>query len=229
MDPVKEAFARAKQDIDDLKYQFSSVLFELSDIKRTLSQLIDQQTVKPAIQQTEALENQAIPQQEQEESPSFPTDNSFYRALKPHIYSISTGNEGVPTNSQTHQQTNQHPPISTGNTKIDQIEKVSELLASLDTIKKDLRIKFKHLTKQEMLVFSVLYQLEEEQFIVDYPLIAKKLALSESSIRDYIQRIIRKGIPIQKSKENNKKIILSLSPDFKKIASLQTILQLREL
>ena len=113
--------------------------------------------------------------------------------------------------------------------KIDQIEEVSKILASLDTLKKDLRHKFKNLTKQEMLVFSTLYQLQEENFTVDYSIIASKLNLSESSIRDYIQRIIQKGIPIQKNKENNKKILLSLSEDFKKIASLQTILQLREL
>lgn len=219
---IKDAFARAKQDIFELREQFSSILYEIEEIKRTLEELKQQEISNQIQNQTDNLENYPYTQQ----TPSFPTDDWPYKRLKPHIYSISTGNGGVPTNSQTNSQTNQHPIISPG---IDEIDRVSELLESLDTIKKDLRSKFKHLTKQEMLVFSTLYQLEEEGFIVNYPSIAKKLALSESSIRDYVQRIISKGIPIQKTKENNKKIVLSLSPDFKKIASLQTILQLREI
>ncbi len=80
-----------------------------------------------------------------------------------------------------------------------------------------------------MLVFSTIYQLEEQGFIVDYPLLASKLSLSESSIRDYTLKIIKKGIPLLKNKENNKKITLSISLDLKKIASLNTILQLREI
>jgi hypothetical protein len=41
--------------------------------------------------------------------------------------------------------------------------------------------------------------------------------------------MINKGIPIHKNKINNKKITLSISPDLKKIASLPTIIRLREL
>ena len=41
--------------------------------------------------------------------------------------------------------------------------------------------------------------------------------------------LIKKGVPISKEKVNNKKILLTISPDLKKIASLSAILQLREL
>lgn len=80
-----------------------------------------------------------------------------------------------------------------------------------------------------MTVFSLLYQLESEGEIVDYPLLANKLQLSEGSIRDYMHKITKKGIPIIKEKLNNKKIVLHISQDIKKIASLDTILKLREL
>ena len=80
-----------------------------------------------------------------------------------------------------------------------------------------------------MLVFSILYQLEEEQKIVDYKTISKKLNLSESSIRDYIGRLINKKIPITKEKVGNKKVILHISKDLKQIATLSTLLKLREL
>jgi Mn-dependent DtxR family transcriptional regulator len=103
------------------------------------------------------------------------------------------------------------------------------MLNSLDSIKKELRHQFKQLTSQEMAVFSCIYDLESQGFIVDYSLISQKMSLSESSIRDYIQKIIKKGIPIVKTKENNKKILLKIDENLKKIASLQTLLTLREI
>jgi len=94
-----------------------------------------------------------------------------------------------------------------------QIQKASEILENLDNLKKEIRLKFKRLTTQEFKVFSAIYQLEQEQKQVDYTLLSNKLKLSESSIRDYISRIIFKGIPIIKQKINNKQIILHISQD----------------
>ncbi len=111
-----------------------------------------------------------------------------------------------------------------------QISEASEILDSLDSIKKDIRRKFKKITKQEMLVFSTIYTLEEQDPEgADYKKTALKLGLSQSSIRDYVQRIVDKGIPIIKEKLNNKKIILHISPELKKIATLNTIIKLREI
>jgi predicted transcriptional regulator len=80
-----------------------------------------------------------------------------------------------------------------------------------------------------LLVFSTLYQFSEEKGYTDYKNLSEKLSLTESSIRDYIGRLIRKGIPVEKVKINNKTIHLSVSQNLKKIASLSTILQLRSL
>jgi len=113
-----------------------------------------------------------------------------------------------------------------------QISEASEILDSLDAIKKEIRRKFKRITQQEMLVFSTIYQLEEQDSLkegTDYKKIALKLGLSQSSIRDYVQRMIEKGIPIEKEKLNNKKIILRISSELKKIVRLDTIIKLREL
>ncbi len=106
----------------------------------------------------------------------------------------------------------------------------SEILDSLDKLKKEIRFKFKRITPQEMSVFSTIYQLEEQNpDHTNYKKISKTLKLSESSIRDYVQRMIHKGIPIKKKKIANKKVILSISPELKRIATLSTIIQLREL
>ncbi len=111
-----------------------------------------------------------------------------------------------------------------------QISEASEILDSLDAIKKDIRRKFKRITRQEMLVFSTVYTLEEQDLEgADYSKIALKLGLSQGSIRDYIHRMIAKGIPITKERLNNKKIILHISKELKKLASLATIIKLREI
>lgn len=247
---IRQAFGKAKQDVLSLYSEISSIKQEIQQIKYLLKQQSDKQTDTsthfPADNQTQKPQISAIQHINTTQTPipaHSPADNLPFKAPKSQISTISIGNEGVPTDKQTDQQTDN----STGNkgvkvrfnqdiftnrniqTNLDKIEKLSELLNSLDNIKKDLRQKFKKLTKQEMTIFSTIYQLEEEGFIVDYPLIAKKLSLTESSIRDYIQRLIKKGIPLIKTKENNKKILISISQELKKIASLSTIIQLREI
>ncbi len=81
-----------------------------------------------------------------------------------------------------------------------------------------------------MLVFSIIYQLEEKDpKNATYNHLSSLLNLNETSIRDYVFKMIKKGIPIKKTKLSNRKIILSVSNELKKIASLSTIIQLREL
>src|SRR3989344_1308104 len=83
---------------------------------------------------------------------------------------------------QTDRQT-QEVRLNRGETdKITDIEKVSEILNSLDTIKKDLRQKFKKITPQEMLIFSTIYQLQEKGINSSYSLLSQKTGLSESPV-----------------------------------------------
>jgi len=187
--------------------------------------------------------------------PDIPTDKLLSQVLRSQKLHSSTGNRGVPTDRQTDQQTDRHiiqhinirenpthnppttlpsppivvPKIELKETRLNHIEKAAEILDSLDALKKEIRRKFKALTPQEMSVFSLIYQLEDQGEIVDYPLLSSKLNLSESSIRDYILKIQKKGIPITKEKQNNKRILLHISLDLKKIASLDTIIRLREI
>ena len=213
-DPIKDAFLKVKEDILELKKQ-------LDEIKRTIKQTENQTDTldKP----TDRQEIQTVPQEAE--------------GLKPQNLMVSTGNEGVQTDRQTNRQTdrqieeirlNLKKPFKE-NDELSQIDKVSHLLNSLDSIKKDLRSKFKKLTSQEMLIFSTIYQLQEQGFEVDYTLLSNKTNLSQSSIRDYIQKLTKKQIPLDKIKHNNKKIILTIPEDFRKITSLNTIISLRQL
>ncbi len=111
----------------------------------------------------------------------------------------------------------------------DSVKNAADILDSLDNIKKEIRHKFKRLTDQEFSIFSSIYQLDEEKGYTTYKTLAQRLNLSESSIRDYVRRVINKGIPLEKTKINNKSIRLSISSNLKKIAKLPTIMKLRDI
>lgn len=268
-DPIKEAFAKAKQDIFSLASEIESLKREIQSLKELVksqnnlppSKQTDKQTdnsthpsTENPAQNTQNQTPQHIKPTEKDTPAHIPAQNQALYSLKTPISNFSIGNKGVPADSQTVRQSvnrqenrvltelsipktakkiqhidNQTIQQHTPKTVSKPLESVSQILQSLDTIKKEIRHKFKRLTSQEMAVFSSIYQSEEEGFIVDYPLLAQKLQLTQSSIRDYIQRLLKKGIPIIKNKENNKKIVLSISSELKKIASLSTITQLREL
>ncbi len=230
---IKEAFNRVKEDIEFLNGELLDIkttMNDLHDIMKTLTNKLenqekqastDRQTLRQlnSTQNTTSTHNSTVPLE--------------VEGLKPLNLPISIGNQGVSTDRQTDTQTDNSTHILPANapkTIDSNIQEATEILDSLDSLKKEIRLKFKHLTTQEMLVFSTIYQLEEQgNREITYKLLSKSLKLSESSIRDYVQRMIHKGVSIQKEKINNKKLLLTISPNLKKIASLPTIIQLREL
>jgi hypothetical protein len=240
---IKKAFNKAKEDIMNLQSQLSSIKSEI----QLLRQHLDRQTDSSTHNKTDPKTHPILSTTNQHTNPTqtlfkthSSTDNYPLETSKTPNTNISTGNEGVSTDRQTDKQTDNStgndgvkvrltPIISKNINQINKLEKAAELINSLDDIKKELRKKVKSLTNQEMTVLCTIYQLEEEDLLVDYLSISQKLNLTESSIRDYTKRIINKGIPISKTKINNKKVILSISQELRKIASLPTIIQLREL
>ena len=252
-DPVKDAFQKIKHDIYSLYSEISSLKRDMAAMKNemsTISEIIIQlskitQNLSKMAESTSKINNSPYPtiqhinQTNKQENPTTPTHNpahfSYFNKKK---QPFSTGNGGVPTDRQTDQQTDnntQKRPFfipkypQTPKINPNPIEDAARALDSLDSLKKEIRLKFKQLTDQEILIVSTLYQMEEDQGPVDYKTLAVKLNLTESSIRDYIGRLLQKGIPLDKQRINNKKILLSVSESLKKVASLQTILQLRDL
>ncbi len=215
MDPIKEAFLKIKKDIFYLKDEISQLKIQIKNTQTTPTHNLPQ-----TYQQTDKQTN----------TQTTPTHNRTVEPLYTPNYDSSTGNKGVPTDKQTNRQTDQQSNNYTQTISNSDFKQANNMLTSLDNIKKGIRLKFKRLTPQEMLVFSTLYSLEEQNTNkITYRTLALQIKLSESSIRDYINKLINKGIPIEKIKQNNKLIILKISPDLKNIATLATICQLREL
>ncbi len=225
---LKEAFIKVKQDIDFLADEIYQIKQEIIEIKHFLEDF--QTSTVRQINSTNPVtstQTSTVPQE--------------VGGLRTPNLGISIGNQGASTDRQTDRQTDTSthnlsgiPSKSAEPNKETNIEKniqeASEILDSLDRLKKEIRLKFKRITPQEMVVFSSIYQLEEQDpENTSYKQLSVILKLSESSVRDYVQRMINKGIPIKKHKIANKKIILSISSELKKIATLSTIIQLREL
>jgi len=190
--------------------------------------------------QTDIPSQEACQTNNQTDNNEFVPKKTPVQSLYPPKSTFSIGNEGVQTDKPTDKPTDSHPVFQTKKTEmsnlpslhstISEFEKVNEILSSLDDVKKEIRHKFKSLTPQEMLIFSTLYTLEDQRIEeIGYQILAKSLSLTESSIRDYINKLIKKGIPIDKTRLNNKKIILKVSENLKKIATLATILKLRDI
>jgi len=222
-EPERENHQNQKKDeISELVLAFKELSFQLLSLKKEIESLSKPFPTQTPTHQQETPTHKPIPT----DNPTLPSE--IRGLLSPNKQS-SIGNEGVPTDRQTNQQTDQHIILSTITKNESHLDKAPEILASLDNLKKEVRFKFKKLTNQEIQVFSLLYSLEDQGESVDYKLLSEKLNLSESSIRDYIGKIQKKGIPINKEKLNNKRVLLHISQDIRKIASLSTILQLREL
>lgn len=223
MDPIKEAFQKIKEDINNLKQELNSIRQDINNIK------IDTQT---HIQTLPTQNNTYLDTYSDTSTGNnrVQTHNNAVESSYTPDFNISIGNEGVPTNIQTYKQTPQQTQNMTNLQTKTEFQQANEILDSLDEIKKEIRLKFKRLTSQEMLVFSHLYALEEQKYEeITYKTIAQRMSLSESSIRDYINKLINKGIPIKKARQNNKTILLSVSKDLKNIANLATIQSLRQI
>lgn len=221
---LKQSFLNVKKDIELLGQEILQIRQDLHEIKQFLNDF-----------STSAL-RQITPTYlvNSTDNPTVPYE---IEGLKTPNTDSSIGNEGASTDRQTNKQTDTSTHSLPKNIQNQEnktieldIQKATNILDSLDVLKKQIRRKFKYLTNQEMLVFSTIYQLEEQDpSLVTYKEIALKLSLSESSIRDYVQRIINKGIIIKKQKINNKKLLLSISQELKRVATLSTIIKLREL
>ncbi len=252
MEYLKNEIELDKKTIDKTRESFFDLCDILNNLNKKISfmekEIFELKTgtkISKNNESNRSLDNQTdIPTEKEvfkDTSTDLSTDSLSFKAVNPKNLSISTGNWGVQTDRQTDRQTDKLDKKSSYNSTKREgfLEKTGQddtpfdlansLLDSLDSLKKEIRLKFKRLTTQEILIFSTIFQLEEEKGYSDYKSVSNKLNLSESSIRDYVSRLIKKDIPINKIKVNNKEIHLSISKNLKKIVGLDTILKLIEI
>lgn len=193
----EEVVKEVSEESSVLKKEIESLKGEISSIKEMISGI--------------SSSFSSILATNQQKNPTSPASST------PNTPLFSTGNRGVPTDQQTDTQTAEARKEAAN----------QDMLAMMESIKSELKIKFRNLSKQEFKVFSAVYILEE-QGGVDYRNLAAYLGLTESSIRDYVMKLQNKGIPVVKTKINNKKILLAVRQELRQIASLDALMQIRE-
>lgn len=223
---LRNSFLKLKEDLFYLNQEILGLKEEIKELNTKLASLLNQN------KSNEQSNNYPTQIQHIEK---FPTDKSANYGLNLQNFHVSIGNKGVPTDSQqiSNRQLNElkrtfDNSIIQTDSNINKTENqtIQDISALVQNMKNELSQKFEKLTKQEFLVFSILYTLEQEKKQVTYRDLAQKTNLAESSIRDYISRLERKGIPIIKKKINNKLIFLSLAPELKNLATLDLLSRL---
>ncbi|MAG47947.1 hypothetical protein CL617_05045 [archaeon] len=126
------------------------------------------------------------------------------------FFDISTGNKGVINDQQ------QSSTINNDDHK------------SVKLVKEELNELFEGLTDREFSIFVSIYTLEEEfGRSINLSDISNNLKVSEITIRGYINSLISKGLPISKKRPFNKKIELSIVPEFRDIALISRLISIR--
>lgn len=144
----------------------------------------------------------------------------------------SIGNEGVYSfihsfnrHSFTKHAQDMHKEIAV-NKALETREKQIEKPVNIYSFKKELEDQFRRLSKQEFMAFLTIYRLSEKDKYLTYAQIAKELNLSEGCIRTYISSLIKKGMPVNKEKYNNKHILLSIKQEFKDLNIQEDLVEL---
>lgn len=114
--------------------------------------------------------------------------------------------------------------ISEVETKIEKLnEKMDEILMFLNN-NQELKQKKIKLTFREQEVFLVLYT-AHDNLKLTFSSIAQRLGLTEELVKEYINSIIQKGIPLIKKYRNNITFI-SLDPKFKHIQAKNNLVDI---
>ena len=228
---IKQSFENVKKDISALKGE-----------NRLLRSIILQQNkiIK------EISEKMASFIEKEEFLPPLTEKDSFFEDLTD--LASSSGNIGVKqTNKQTNKQAlskqtnNLH---SKGDLKAFQDSDVKHTLSTHQALKHttfDPKSKpkpnfeaynrifksiFQPISKQLLKVFLTIYQLEDEGNEVSYRSLAKQMGLSEECIRGYIAKLIKKEVPINKTKIDNKMVLITIDKGFRELDLKQRLINL---
>jgi len=220
---VKISFEKLREEVWELRKELIFLKQELNELKAQRLQQSQEIKTNLISSGNRGVSTDRQTDRQAFDTPSFPVD----------------GNASMHFDTSTHNQaqTSTHPQQipqklrhfdTSFDTKPQKTPRIEDLTHLMESLKTDLKQKFKELTKQEFYVFSVLFTLDKTEKNVTYSTLAAQTGLTSSSIRDYIQRIIQKGIPIHKEKLNNKLTVLKIPPELRNLATLDNLIRLRK-
>jgi len=138
----------------------------------------------------------------------------------------------ISSNKQIELQNEPQTSISTGNKGVlrQSFDSTSTVLnQEIEPIKQEIEENFKKLTEKQFLVFMSIYELEEQKDSpIRYKDIAEHLNLTQSSVRDHVNELTIKKIPLTKEIFNNK-VFLSIPHEFRTLTLASKLLNFRQL
>ena len=141
------------------------------------------------------------------------------KAKKPLSEKSSSGNQGV-YSAQT-----QH--LDTTYSALRRKEEPKNMTLQLfPTSKEGIMDIFQNLSRQELMTFLTVYQLEDQIGHITYLDVASHLKLSEGCIRTYVSSLVRRGLPLNKVRHYNRQVFLSIPVSFRKLGIKEELLSL---
>jgi len=135
------------------------------------------------------------------------------------FFKSSTGNNGV---------NNNHQQSSTMNNNTQQSQTMPNIQSTISELSKKLNFTFQNLTDREFSVFISVFELEKTIPEVTYTDLANKLNISEPTIRNVVNRLISKKIPLQKNRFFNKKVSLSIPKDLHDLNLISKLIKVHQ-
>lgn len=239
---LKNIIFKQNTILKELSEHFINHLNQCENLKKSQNQPIStgskgvNQSINHLINQS--LNNQSLNHSNlSTNSLEIPLDSSFSEEPKisneePKKPEITIGD--IPPAEKTNQsinQKNQEKHEQNHNFRIDlgtitQKKQTFFLNQEISSFKININKIFSLLSKQELRVFLTLYQLDDDLNGVSYIELSSKLELTEPCIRGYISTLMKKGIPITRTKLNNKRTILTINKDFKSLGLKQKLVSL---
>jgi DNA-binding NarL/FixJ family response regulator len=129
-------------------------------------------------------------------------------------------------NENTNEIQASHEYFEALNNKLDNLsERLDELTLLVKGKKEGKNFNFSPLTKREKEVFQALLILSEMAPYVTYREIARRLAITDSLVAQYVTNMIEKGIPILKKYHENK-VFLKIDKDFRDLQLKKNVLKI---
>ncbi len=250
---VKQSFERAKEDIADLKTSLETLKSVISHQNEVIKQLSERLlSIVEQAQNPEkspfflrSIGNEGVNQSLNHsitQSLSTKQEQTQDSAI-PNQLDIKEKNEKLSTISKKEPPNNPISPLESP--KIEEMssnnkksvlltektlkkEQIPLLGDEFQSVKAKIDRTFLNLSKQELKVFLTIYQLDEEGNLhgVSYPQVAERLSLTEQCIRGYISVLVKKGLPLEKRKINNKRTLFSITKDFRTLNLKQKLIQI---
>jgi len=133
---------------------------------------------------------------------------------------ISIGNKGVINDQQQSSTIN--------NNAKQQSSTEQHLKSTLSKLSQTLTSAFQSLTDREFSVFTAIFELESSLPEVTYSDLAQKLGISEPTVRNMVNQLITKKMPLQKIRFFNRKVSLSIAKDLHDLNLLSKLIELRQ-